>query len=290
MTAHAGDALSALVDGALTAAEADSVRRHVAECEECARELDDVRHVRRLVRTMPAVEPPAEFYAALLASDVVVPITSRRRGGVLAPLTGSVAAGVLLLMLAAGSITPSAVGPEVVTSVERHTSTVGALEAGGLIAHTVDRFVSPSSVPPTTAEPRPAGSLPAPFDAPARVAGYQLVEAYAMDDGVHLLYRRGAFALSIFQMAGDLDWDALPEDGTRLRVAGKDAWRWDERTADGRLWVIDDDGMVVVLIGDEPGDAVLAVASELPGARSMPMRSRMQRTVAKALEQLSPAP
>lgn len=290
MTAHSGDQLSALVDGALTAVEADAVRSHVADCPECARELEDVRHVRRLVRELPAVEPPAGYFAGLLDPDVVVPMTARRRRGVVAAMSGSVAAGLLLLVVAASSVAPSAIGPEVVASVERHASTVGALEAVGLIAHAGDRFVSAASVPPTTAEPRAPGDLPAPFDAPERLAGYELVEAYAIDDGVHLLYRRGPFALSVIQTAGDLDWDALPDDGTRMRVAGKRAWRWDERTADGRLWVIDDDGMVVVLIGDEPGDAVLAVASELPGARSMPMRSRMQRTVAKALELFSPAP
>jgi hypothetical protein len=287
---HTGDGLSGLLDGALTTAEADAVRSHVAHCDDCARELEDVRRVRRLVRELPAVEPPDGFFAGLLRQDDVVPITARRRRGVVAVMSGSVAAGLLLLVLAAGGVPPAEVRPEVVASVERHASTVGALEAAGLISHSGDRFVSAASVPPTTAEPRATGDLPAPFDAPERLAGYELVEAYAMDGGLHLLYRRGSFALSIFQMSGDLDWDALPDDGTRVHIAGKPAWRWDERTADGRLWVIDDDGMVVVLIGDEPGDAVLAVASELPGARSMPMRSRMQRTVAKALELFSPAP
>lgn len=286
---HAGDALSALLDGQLTVTEAEAVRGHVATCGDCARELDDVRTVRRLVRALPAVAPPASFLAELGAADVVVPLAPRRLG-VLAAVGGSAAAGLLLIVLAATSISLASVEPEVTESVERHVSTVGALEAQGQIARSGARFVSPASVPPTTAEPRSTRDLPAPYHAPESVAGYELVEAYEMADGVHLLYRRGAYALSIFQWSGDVDWAELPADGTRLEIGGNDAWRWDEVTADGRLYVIDDEGMVVVLIGDEPGDAVLDVAAALPRARSLSMGTRVQRTMAKALELFSPAP
>lgn len=286
---HAGDALSALVDGQLPASDAAAVRAHVATCDACERELDDVRTARRLVRSLPAQEPPAGFLASLLADDdVVVPLRPRR--AVLAAVSGSVAAGLVLLVLSAASVSLAAVEPEVVASVERHASTVGALEAEGQIARAGERFVSPASVPPTTSAVRSADDLPAPYHAPETVAGYELVEAYEMADGVHLLYRRGPYALSIIETPGELDWDALPEDGTRLRVGSHDAWRWDELTADGRLYVVDGDGMVVVLIGDEPGDAVLDVAAAMPEARSLSMGSRMQRSVAKALELFSPTP
>ncbi len=52
---HAGDALSALVDGELGAAEADAVRAHVGSCTDCADELEAVRRSRRVVRLLPAV-------------------------------------------------------------------------------------------------------------------------------------------------------------------------------------------------------------------------------------------
>ena len=286
---HAGDALSGLLDGHLPAAEAVAVRDHVATCEACARELDAVRSARRLVRSLPAQEPPPGFLASLLDDGgVVVPLRPRR--AVLAAVSGSVAAGLVLLVLSAASVSLSAVEPEVAASVERHASTVGALEAEGQIARAGERFVSPASVPPTTSAVRSSDDLPAPYHAPDEVAGYELVEAYEMADGVHLLYRRGPYALSILEMPGELDWDSLPENGTRLRVGEHDAWRWDELTADGRLYVVDDDDLVVVLIGDEPGEAVLDVAAALPEARSLSMRSRVQRSVAKALELFSPAP
>lgn len=286
---HAGDALSALLDGQLSAAEAAAVRAHVATCAVCEGELDDVRAARRLVRSLPAQEPPPGFLASLLHDDdIVVPLRPRRT--VLAAVSGSVAAGLVLLVLSAASVTLSSVEPEVAASVERHASTVGALEAEGQIARAGERFVSPASVPPTTSAVRSSDDLPAPYHAPETVAGYRLVEAYEMADGVHLLYRRGPYALSILETPGELDWGALPEDGTRLRVGVHDAWRWDGGGADGRLYVVDGDGMVVVLIGDEPGDAVLEVAAALPEARSLSMGSRVQRSVAKALELFSPAP
>ena len=70
---HADELLSALLDGQLAADEAAEVRAHVAGCDDCARELDDVRQARRLVRELPAVDPPAWFLAELLAGDDVTP-------------------------------------------------------------------------------------------------------------------------------------------------------------------------------------------------------------------------
>jgi hypothetical protein len=47
--------------------------------------------------------------------------------------------------------------------------------------------------------------------------------------------------------------------------------------------------MVVIDVGDETGDAVLEVASELPEARDVSLPTRMRRAVARSLELLSPA-
>ena len=53
--AHPGDALSALLDGELEPADEAAVRRHLAACEPCRIEFDDVTIVRRTVRGLPAV-------------------------------------------------------------------------------------------------------------------------------------------------------------------------------------------------------------------------------------------
>jgi anti-sigma factor RsiW len=56
--AHPGDALSALLDGELEPADEAAVRRHLAACEPCRIEFDDVTIVRRTVRGLPAVAAP----------------------------------------------------------------------------------------------------------------------------------------------------------------------------------------------------------------------------------------
>jgi hypothetical protein len=288
VTPHAGDLLSALLDGQLDAATAAEVREHVAGCELCAQELDDVRHARRAVRELPAVEPPDWFIAELLAGDDVVPIGRHRsrRASALVNIGASVAAGILLLVVSSSQLGPRSVSPEVDGAVERHASTVSAL----LGSTGSERLLPPHDVPPTTAPERDASHLPAPYAAPASLAGYDLVHAYRSPGGVHLLYERDHYGLSVFELQGSVDWGALPDGGTRLSLAGHRAWRMDDDPADGRLVVFEDDGMVVIVVGDEPGEAVVDAAAELPSARDLPLPTRLRRAMARAFESFSPAP
>lgn len=65
-------ALSALVDGALPAAEADALESHVASCDACRRELDGMRAVRAMLRTLPEHDAPRSF--RLRRADVEAPV------------------------------------------------------------------------------------------------------------------------------------------------------------------------------------------------------------------------
>ena len=286
MAEHAGDLLSALIDGQLSAPEATEVRAHVAACDACARELEDVRDARRLVRSLPAVDLPPSFLSELIAGDSVVALghrTSRRAP--IGTIAASIAAGVVLLLLSSNSIGPHALQPEIDGALARHASTVSAL-----LGSTGERLTPAESVPPTTSAQRSVDHLPAPYDAPSRIASYDLVDAYRSPGGLHLLYQRGDYGLSVFELSGSVDWGALPSGGTRLSLSGHDAWRWDAPPVNGRIVVLEDDGMVVMVVGDEPGSAVLDVAAALPEARTLSLPTRMQRVVAKALELLSPMP
>jgi hypothetical protein len=147
-----------------------------------------------------------------------------------------------------------------------------------------------SSVPPTTTPARSVAHLPAPYDAPDTLGDYQLVEAHGSPGGLHLVYQRDDYGLSVFEQPGRVDWATLPSGGTRLSIAGHQAWRWDASPANGRLIVLEDDGMVVMLVGDEPGEAVLGLVDAVPAARGLPIRTRLRHAVAKALELFSPAP
>jgi hypothetical protein len=269
---HAGDLLSALLDGELGTDEADAVRTHVGACTDCARELDDVRVARRLVRELPAAEPPPGFLAGLLddadPTPTVVELEPRRRRGTrltsMVAASVAVAAAVVVIVAAPWQSTSNTIEPDLEVALEQHESTVGALENDGVLNRSATRLQAEEPVTPTTAKVQPRSEIDDDFEAPEELGGYELVEAYEVADGVHLLYDRGPYALSVFEREGEIDVDALPPGGAMTRIGGHRAWRWDD-IADGRLVVIDADGVVITIAGDEPGDAVLVAARDLIG-------------------------
>ncbi len=84
---HLDDLLSAYLDGALSAAEAERAGAHLAECDLCRAELEDVREARQAVRALPMLEAPIPLLAV-----------ARRRPWLKA--AASVAAGLLVVGLA----------------------------------------------------------------------------------------------------------------------------------------------------------------------------------------------
>ena len=272
---HPDDDLSAYLDGELTAAEAEAVYAHVVACADCSAELDAVRASRVSLRTLPAVEPPPGFLERLLATEVpgadrdtpgrVLPFRSRR--AVLGNAAAAVAAGLFLVVGSAG--TPAtAVAPEVSGAVEQHSSSLSTLSVG---------LGAPRSVG------RP---LPGPFVAPAELAGYRLVDTRPAVDGLHLLYRKGPYALSVFEQRGRLDRGDLPPGGSSVEVGGDDAWHWG-----GRVLVLQRGDLVVTLVGDESADVLTVAAEGFPGGRATgpSWGSRLQKACGDALEMLSPA-
>jgi anti-sigma factor RsiW len=65
-TTHPDDLLSALADGELDDAEAETVEAHVAACSECATELADITRVRAIVRDAPVVDAPDGLVDSLI--------------------------------------------------------------------------------------------------------------------------------------------------------------------------------------------------------------------------------
>ena len=280
---HPGDALSDLLDGRLPAREAAELRAHLVTCADCAAELDAVRDARTSVRSLPAVEPPAGFLDRLLVElDQQEPSRSRlaavlplRRRAALANAAAAAVAGLFLVATGSGSEPAVAVSPEVGGAVEQHASTISSMSAGigGL---------APGMRP---------SEVPEPYLAPKRLGDYRLVRALRSPEGVYLLYRKAEHGLSVFEQEGDLDLDRLPDPGERLQVDGDDAWRWTGPRAGGRVLVLERDGVVVTLVGDESAEAVLDAARALPDGPGggEPFGSRFRRACGDALEALSPA-
>jgi hypothetical protein len=290
MTEHAGDALSALVDGELDPVDDAAVRAHVAECSQCADELAAIRRSRRLVRLLPGVDVPDDITARLLAvegpsgSGHRAPRATAQRRRLAA--TVALAASVAAIALVGGPADP---GPGPVTAsltgaLEAHADTLQAGLLGALGP------VDPPEGSPTTVPPMPVDRLRAPYRAPMGLAGgYRLVQAFPFRDGLQLLYQRGPYSLSVFELEGSLDPDALPAGGHWIRDGGEPAF--DVPTPPGvRLVLLDRSDLTVTAVGDAPGDDVLVAARSFPGARDLPMTTRLRRAAADALRALSPLP
>jgi hypothetical protein len=286
---HPDDALSALLDGQLDAAEVDEVQAHLVACAECTAELEAAREARTAVRSLPAVEPPAGFFDGLLERGLpedeelpmpgrVLPLESRRMA--LGNAAAAVAAG-LLLVVGFGGNQAQSVAPQVSRNVERHAATISAASLGG-----PNPIVGVSEVPPTTL---PHTGISRPYTAPHELAGYTLVDAYRAPKGVQLLYRKGRYGLSVFEQEGELAFAALPDHGTRLEIDGSPAWRWDAGMTQGRVLVIERGSLVVTLVGDESGAVVRAAAEALPGSPEVALETRLRRACGQALDMLSPA-
>jgi anti-sigma factor RsiW len=118
---HLGDLLSALLDGELSRSAEAAAQAHLATCQTCRAELEDVRLAQSWVRRLPSAEPPLGYLERLAVEP---PEESRRR---LAPrwvnvaaLAASAAAAVGLLGLAPPRDAP--VSPRFDRMVEAHAT------------------------------------------------------------------------------------------------------------------------------------------------------------------------
>jgi anti-sigma factor RsiW len=111
---HLGDLLSAFLDGELDTPERSSASAHLDVCTYCSDELAAVAEARRLMRSLPPVEPPFGFYLRLLG-------LRRRRRAVAAVAAAAVAATALVSLRPPPQ--PRVVAPPVSRLVEDHAAT-----------------------------------------------------------------------------------------------------------------------------------------------------------------------
>ncbi len=97
---HAGELISAYLDGELARPEIDQLQAHLANCGKCAAELQEMQTVRSAVRSLPLFELPSGLIPE--ADAEVVPL--RRNKGF---WVGAAAAAVALVIAIAAIVTPS---------------------------------------------------------------------------------------------------------------------------------------------------------------------------------------
>ena len=97
---HAGELISAFLDGELARHEIDQLQGHLSTCGKCAAEMQEMQVVRSAVRSLPLLELPPGLIPE--ADAEVIPL--RRNKGF---LVGAAAAVVALVIAIAAIVTPS---------------------------------------------------------------------------------------------------------------------------------------------------------------------------------------
>ncbi len=97
---HAGEQISAYLDGELRRDEVEALLAHLAVCGKCAADLHEVQQVRSAVRSLPMIELPASVVPE--AERVVVPL--RKNRGFIAGVAAAVVAAVIAV---AAMVTPA---------------------------------------------------------------------------------------------------------------------------------------------------------------------------------------
>jgi anti-sigma factor RsiW len=246
---HLDDVLSAYLDGEVTDAERAEVESHLATCAECRSDLDGEADVRRLLRELPAVDPPFGFYERILRDGPGAtgrPDKKRRLRFGLANIAGAAAVWLLILGVVNVNSASGSVEPATATYLSAHES------------------VAPETQSAETIED--ATRAQADYDAPATLAGtYQLVQV--VDDGgtPQLVYSDGRRTMSMFLRPGRLNQDALPSDTEPVHVNG--ALAWQVPTTEGPVVFLQRPGVVVILVGADP-DRVASDVAESDGPRA----------------------
>jgi negative regulator of sigma E activity len=128
---------------------------------------------------------------------------------------------------------------------------------------------TPTSVPKVSgqsvAAPHTMQETPDDLRAPKKVGdGYTLAGIYSQPDGsVQLYYGDGLLGVSVFERAGKLDWDSLPEGGSTFEVAGERTRLY--RTAAGVAVVWGSRDVTYTCVTDAPLSDVAAIVADVSG-------------------------
>ena len=232
---HAGDLVSARLDGELDAATAAWVDAHLEECEACTEVAGAVGVVRDWMRTAPAVD----------STPVVGSVIARRRRMI---GNGLVFVGLALFVLGILAVTSSVSHPQVVPAVDEFVAAherSSHEELGGM---------------------RPVDGAGSHYATPMAV-GSDPLRRRAVFDGPDLtvvVYEDDVATVTLYEQPGRVDWDALP-DGEAIRIAGRPAWH---RPGVPAVVVTEIGDLSVTLVADD-----LEQAEQVVGDLDAPTRS-----------------
>lgn len=241
---HAGDLISAHVDGELDAATDAWVRDHLAGCAPCRAASAEAVAARDWVRGLPGVD----------STSLVESLLARHRSTV---RVGAAFVGMAAVVLGALALSASAIRAEVVVDIDgfvaAHVATAPTSGASSDARSGVATAVGIEAM----GEVRRVDSVGRPYSAPPAMIGNRAsLSRNAIFDGHDLAvvaYSDGESSVSVFQQPGILRWDLLPEG--RIETVGL-----------RRVWVLVGPAVAPTVMVAEAGDVVFTVVADDRGA------------------------
>ncbi len=130
---HEGDLLSAFLDDELAEDDALRVTRHLARCDACLAELEEIRDARSALRGLPNLDPPEALFSDALAEAREARLRRQHRLRIASAAVGvSIVVGAAIFL--AGGDGNGTVVPPVDMYVVDHVARVG----GGPVLTPVD--------------------------------------------------------------------------------------------------------------------------------------------------------
>lgn len=217
---HAGDLVSARLDGELDDATAVWVDDHLASCGSCQQLAEAVEAARAWMRSSPSVD----------SAPMVESVIARRRRLIGNGLTF---VGVVLLVLGLLAVTASVSHPPVVPEIDAlvavHEASAHASMSGvRLVDGGGSRYTAPAMV----------GAAAAPLRREAIYDGPDLTS---------VVYVGSGGSVTVYEQPGRVDWDELPA-GTDAHIASRRAW---ERPGSPAVVVTEIGDLAVTIVADD---------------------------------------
>lgn len=250
---HAGELLSAGLDGELDPASQAWLDDHLASCEACAASLADLERTRALLRGLPGVD----------GSSFVEGFLARHRATVRVGAGFVGAAAVVLGLLAlTAAVAQARIEPDVDAMVAAHHQLLDAVdgEAVGRGLPEGWQAVSVRGQAPPREVRRLAGHYSAPRSMPPMPI--ELVGHLAFDGSnlAWLVYRHHDSLVSVYEEPGVVAWNQLA-DGSPIDLDGRRGWL---RRDGGHAVVVGQVGHLAVTVVADDVETAVSVATELP--------------------------
>ncbi len=244
---HAGDLVSAHLDGELDAETEAWVRTHLEACDRCRAMAQEAATARSWVRALPVVD----------STPVVEGLLARHRTLI---RVGAAFVGLAAVVLGSLALTSAVIRPDVVPEIDdlvaAHVAATSAAASdttagadpwrmanlhGMERAHRVDSVGRPYSAPP------------------AMIGNRARLSRRVVYDGRDLtlvVYSDGATSVSVFQQPGRLDWSGLPS-GTVEQVGTRTVW--DRPGTSPTVMVTELGHLVVTVIAPDRNSALTVI-------------------------------